>query len=170
ELQQTETEVAAMAIRAPVSGIIQQLSLRNIEQVVNTGDVLAQIAPSDTPLEIRALVPAQEIGKVDIGQQVQMRVSACPYPDYGTLLGTVTTIPPDASRPQQTNDNQGEKRNSKQETATYNVTIQPERLELTSRTQTCRIQSGMEGRADIITKEETVLTFILRKARLMTDF
>lgn len=170
ELQQTETEVAATAIRAPVSGIIQQLNLRNIEQVVNTGDVLAQIVPSDTPLVIRALVPAQEIAKVEIGQQVQMRVSACPYPDYGTLLGTVITIPPDASSPQKNNDNQGEQSSSKQESATYNITIQPERLELTSRTQTCKIQSGMEGRADIITKEETVLTFILRKARLLTDF
>lgn len=170
ELQQTETEVAATAIRAPVSGIIQQLNLRNIEQVVNTGDVLAQIAPSDTPLVIKALVPAQEIAKVEIGQQVQMRVSACPYPDYGTLLGTVSTISPDASVPQKNNDNQEEQSNSKQENATYNVTIQPEQLELNSRTQTCQIRSGMEGRADIITKEETVLTFILRKARLLTDF
>ena len=170
ELQKTETEVAAMAIRAPVSGIIQQLNLRNIEQVVNTGDVLAQIAPSDTPLVIKALVPAQEIAKVEIGQQVQMRVSACPYPDYGTLLGTVSTISPDASVPQKNNDNREKQSNSKQQNATYNVTIAPQRLELNSQTQTCTIQTGMEGRADIITKEETVLTFMLRKARLLTDF
>lgn len=31
------------------------------------------------------------------------------------------------------------------------------------------IQPGMEVAADIISKEETVLTFILRKARLLTD-
>jgi HlyD family secretion protein len=170
ELQQTKTEVDAMAIRALVPGIIQQLNLRNIEQVVNTGDVLAQIAPSDTALVIKALVPTQEIAKVEIGQQVQMRVSACPYPDYGTLLGTVSTISPDASSPQKNNGNQGERSNSKQENSSYNVTIQPEHLELSSQTQTCKIQSGMEGRADIITKEETVLTFILRKARLLTEF
>jgi len=170
ELQQTETEVAAMAIRAPVSGIIQKLNLRNIEQVVNTGDVLAEIVPSDTPLVIKALVPAQEIAKVETGQQVQMRVSACPYPDYGTLSGTVSTISPDASSPQNNNENQREPNNSKQENATYNVTIHPERLEVNSRTQTCTIQSGMEGRADIITREETILTFMLRKARLLTDF
>ena len=31
------------------------------------------------------------------------------------------------------------------------------------------LQSGMEIQADIIAKNETVLTFILRKARLLTD-
>jgi multidrug efflux pump subunit AcrA (membrane-fusion protein) len=31
------------------------------------------------------------------------------------------------------------------------------------------MQAGMEGRADIITKEETVLKFLLRKAKLMAD-
>jgi HlyD family secretion protein len=33
----------------------------------------------------------------------------------------------------------------------------------------CYIQSGMEAKADIISKEETALQFILRKARLITD-
>ena len=53
--------------------------------------------------------------------------------------------------------------------ANYDVTIQPESLKLSSSGRECPIQSGMEGRADIISREETVLRFILRKARLLTD-
>ncbi|HBL13917.1 MAG TPA: HlyD family secretion protein, partial [Cyanobacteria bacterium UBA11162] len=51
----------------------------------------------------------------------------------------------------------------------YEVTIQPERLSLGDGTRQCLIQLGMEGRADIISREETVLQFLLRKARLITD-
>ncbi len=164
ELKQVETELTGTVIRASASGIIQQLNLRNTEQVVNSGDAIAQIAPTEAPLVIKAQVPSQDIGKVETGQRVQMRVSACSYPDYGTLPGTVRTISPDAISPQQNNVN-----TTNTASPAYDVTIQPERLQLNSNGQNCLIQSGMEGRADIITTEETVLTFILRKARLLTD-
>lgn len=163
ELEQITKEAKKTVIRASASGTIQQLNLRNIDQVVNAGDAIAQIAPSEAPLVIKALVPSEEIAKLKIGQQAQMRVSACPYPDYGTLIGKVSGISPDASNPQG-------KDNANLASASYILTIQPDRLELKSKTQSCMIQSGMEGRADIITKEETVLTFVLRKTRLMSDF
>jgi HlyD family secretion protein len=51
----------------------------------------------------------------------------------------------------------------------YEVTIQPERPLLVKSALQYPIQPGMDVRADIISREETVLTFILRKARLITD-
>lgn len=164
ELKQVETELTGTVIRASASGIIQQLNLRNTEQVVNSGDAIAQIAPTEAPLVIKAQIHSQDIGKVETGQRVQMRVSACSYPDYGTLPGTVSAISPDAISPQQNGVN-----TTNTASPAYDVTILPERLQLNSNGQNCLIQSGMEGRADIITTEETVLSFILRKARLLTD-
>jgi len=169
ELQQIETELTGTVIRASASGIIQQLNLRNTEQVVNSGEAIAQIAPSEAPLVIKASVPSQDIGKVETGQRVQMRVSACPYPDYGTLPGTVSTISPDAIAPQGNGVNASPGSGASAVAGTYQVTIQPETLSLIAGERQCTIQSGMEGRADIISREETVLTFILRKARLLTD-
>jgi len=100
ELQQTETELQQTAIRASASGIIQELHLRNSGQVLRPGETIAQIAPSEAPLAIKALVSSVDISKVARGQTVQMRVSACPYPDFGTLPGTVTAISPDAIAPE----------------------------------------------------------------------
>ncbi len=51
----------------------------------------------------------------------------------------------------------------------YEVTIEPDSLSLGKGDRQCTLQLGMEGRADIITREETVLKFLLRKARLLTD-
>ena len=45
----------------------------------------------------------------------------------------------------------------------------PDTLILGDAGRTCIIQAGMEGRADIVSREETVLQFLLRKARLIAD-
>ena len=176
ELQQIEIDIEAAVLRAPTSGTIQKLMLRNTSQVVSTGDTIAQIAPSHAPLEIKAAVAPQDISKIAIGQEVQMRVSACPYPEYGTLKGAVTTISADAIGQQKSVPglsasstlNQGIPKPSSQGGA-YEVTIQPETLMLTAGKRQCPIQSGMEGRVDIISREETVFSFMLRKARLIVD-
>lgn len=161
ELQQVETNLKESVIRSPIEGILLQLNLRNQGQVVQPSEAVAYIAPLNAPLLIKTKVPAQDIDKVKPGQKVQMQVSACPYPDFGTLKGTVRTVAPDAL-PSASNTGgvaapQG-----------YEVTIQPQTMVL-GETRQCRLQSGMEGRADIISREETVLKFVLRKARLVAD-
>ncbi|MBD2209636.1 HlyD family efflux transporter periplasmic adaptor subunit [Nostoc linckia FACHB-104] len=163
ELRQVEREIANTVIRASASGIIQQLNLRNTSQVLHPGDMVAQIAPSDSPLIIKALVASGDISKVETGQSVQLRVSSCSYADYGTLKGKVSAISPDAITPEDKSDHPVAK------SAIYEVTIQPDSMVLTAGIRHCAIKSGMEARADIISSEETVLQFLLRKARLLTD-
>ncbi len=159
ELQQIIREIADTAIRASSSGIIQELSLRNPSQVLRPGDIVAKISPNDSPLIIKALVGSQDIRKIEKGQEVQLRVSGCSYTEYGTLKGKVSGISPDAIVSE----------NKAQNAANYDVTIEPEKLVLSIGDRQCTIQSGMEGRADIISAEETVLQFLLRKARVLTD-
>ena len=171
ELQQIEKDLNQSAIKATADGILFQLNLRNSGQTVTLGEEIAQIAPLSNSLFIKALIPAQEIDKVKIDQRVQMKVSACPYPDYGTLKGVVSNIAPDSISAQ---DNSSSFNNSKipaQNLAAgfYQITIKPENLALGQGKNKCSLQSGMEGRADIIAQEETVLQFLLRKARLVTD-
>ena len=58
---------------------------------------------------------------------------------------------------------------SAQPTAFYEVTIKPNSLVFGRGDHQCTVQLGMEGRADIIAKQETFLQFFLRKARLISD-
>jgi multidrug efflux pump subunit AcrA (membrane-fusion protein) len=167
ELQQLETELANTVIRAVASGTILQLNLRNTDQVVRPGDAIAQIAPSEAPLVIKAMVSSRDIGKVETSQTAYLRVSACPYPDYGILKGKVSTISPDAIKPQGKDTNTAQASIAVAVDAAYDVTIQPEALTLSIGGRKCTIQSGMEGTTEIISREETVLQFILRRARLL---
>jgi len=116
---------------APESGIILKLD-RN-SQVVRPGEAIAQIAPSNAPLVVKARVEAQNIDKV---KKSQMQVSACPYPDYGTVKNSCRDAPHRQAR-------------SIRRTPSYEVIIQPQTRFVGNEDRQCRLQSGMEGRADI---------------------
>ena len=168
DLSQIAFDISSAVIRAPVTGVIQELTLRNRGQVVQDGELVARIALADNALEVKAFVAIQDIGDVAVGQTVFMRVSACPYPDYGTLQATVTAISPDAITSQDAS-RLGERGARLGSMTGYEVTARPETLILEDAGRSCTIQAGMEGRVDIVSREETVLQFLLRKARLIAD-
>lgn len=168
ELQQIETDLTHTVIRAPITGTIQQLNLRNTDQLVQPGELIAQIAPSNVPLVVKAFVSPQDIGQVEIGQRVKIKVSGCPYPDYGTLTGTVTAMSPDAAAPPSPTTTPGvSDMLHPTRSARYEVTIQAQTQFLGANDQPCHLQAGMDGSADIVTRKETALLFFLRKARLL---
>ena len=165
ELQQVETQRRSSVILATSNGIIFKLNLRNSGQFVRAGESIAEVVPDSASLVIKAIIPTAEINKIAINQKVQLRVDACPYPDYGIAKGTVKTISPDAITPQ-----------SKDTTTTnspgisyFEATIQPESNSFGINGHKCLLQSGMNATADIISREETALQFMLRKARLIAD-
>ena len=88
-----------------------------------------------------------------------MQISAYSYPDYGILKGAVRAISADIITPQTTSA----------AVPCYEVTIQPERPYLIKGDRSYPLKSGMEVTADIISQEETLLKFVLRKARLLTN-
>ena len=122
--------------------------------------------PTDTPLDIKAYVAIADIASVKLGQTVQMRVSACPYTDYGVVSGKVREVSADAKPIEKNPSNNAAQQPQTSANGIYEVTISPDTLKLNRGGNTCQIRAGMDGRADIISKEETVLQFILRKARL----
>lgn len=164
EIKQINMQLQKSIILATSDGIVLKLNLRNPGQVVRSSEPIAEIVPGNVPLAIKAVIATQDIEKIAVGYKTQLRIDACPYPDYGTLPGVVSGISPDAISPQ--NNNTEVKNNG---ASYFEVTIQPQSLSLGSGSRQCRIQSGMGATAEIISKEETALQFLLRKARLIAD-
>ncbi|MEO1004407.1 MAG: response regulator [Cyanobacteria bacterium J06638_38] len=152
QLKQLQQDIQQTTIRATASGIIQQMNLRNSGQVINAGDEIATIVPNNSDLMVVANVAAQDIGNIQVNQNVQIKVDPCPYPDYGVLSGVVKTISPDAF----VSESQD----------LYRVNIKPEKSFVGTNKHQCAIASGMNGNANIVTKQESVISFLLRKARL----
>ncbi|MEM6254988.1 MAG: HlyD family efflux transporter periplasmic adaptor subunit [Cyanobacteria bacterium P01_D01_bin.156] len=166
-LERLTLERSQLELKAPVSGQIQTTNLRNLNQVVQPGELLLQIAPVDESLVIKAWVPNSNISQVEVGQLVNLRLESCPHPDYGVLKGTVTDILSDATLSAATTNLPLVGVGPESSVAgSYEVTIKPQRLYLENHSQRCNVRVGMQGRADIQVGQETVLQFLLRKARL----
>jgi multidrug efflux pump subunit AcrA (membrane-fusion protein) len=175
EIQQLELEQQKTVITSPESGTILKLELRNLGQVVRSGEAIAQITPNNAALIIKARLQAEDVSNVQVCKavkvadcqqgKVQMRISAYPYPDYGILKGAVRAITSDVISPQNNNSSV-----APSVAPYYEVTIEPEKAYLEKNNQQYPIQPGMEITADIISKEDTLLKFIFRKAKLLTDF
>jgi HlyD family secretion protein len=165
ELQQLENQRKNSIILSTSNGIIFKLNLRNSGQFVRAGESIAEVVPNNAPLVIKAMIPTAEINKIAINQKVQLRVDACPYPDYGTAKGIVKNIAPDAITPQSKDSNT----TNSSGISYFEAAIQPESYSFGNNGRQCLLQSGMNATAEIISKEETALQFMLRKARLITD-
>lgn len=166
ELQQIENQIGKSKIVATSNGIILKLNLRNPGQVIRASESIAEIVPNvpnNSSLFVKAMIPTSEIKKVAVGQKVKLRVDACPYPDYGTLQGVVKSISPDVILMENNNTGIVKAINY------FEAIIQPESIKFGNSNHECNIQSGMQVKADIISREETALEFMLRRARLITD-
>ena len=167
EIAQVKLEMAKTLITTPNEGVILKLNLRNLNQSIRNGDEIAQVSPINAPLVIKVKVATQDRGKLKLNQLSQMKVAAYSYPDYGLLNGKVISISPDVIIPQQNAATQGQNQTA-QQSPYYEVTIKPDVLYLKNNPENV-IKPGMEITADIVSKQETVLQFVLRKARLFVD-
>lgn len=92
DLVKATVKEAQTRLTAPISGMVQQLAVTTVGQVVSSGQALMTIVPDDTPIEVEAMILNRDIGFVKVGQPVTIKIDAFPFTRYGTLDGTVSTI------------------------------------------------------------------------------
>lgn len=151
-------------VRAPVKGIVFQLKVQNPEQTIAAGQELAVITPSSAEKLVKVEVRSEDVDNIRPGQRAELRIAGCPYPDFGTLPARVISVSPDAL-PQRsaTEGTEG----AAQASNLYEVKLKPERALLQGGSRSCEVKLGMQLQADIITRQETILRFVLRKTRLL---
>jgi len=96
ELIKARSKNARTLVKAPISGVVQQLAITTLGQVVTSGQALMTIVPLDAKLEIEALILNKDIGFVRVGQPAVVKLEAFPFGRYGTLAGTVSNVSSDA--------------------------------------------------------------------------
>jgi multidrug resistance efflux pump len=170
QLAETRAEEAQLAldlgrtlVRAPVTGVLFSVALRNPLQLVSAGQELAKIAPRGSEIQVKVQVRSEDIAHIEPGQQAELRLVGCPFPDFGTLPAQVASVAPDALAAAPPGSDSATSVGS----ASYEVTLRPLGTVLTSPSRsTCGLRQGMDLTADISTREETVLQFVLRRSRL----
>lgn len=85
-----------MEIRAPHEGIVKDLAVHTLGAVVQAGSPLLQVVPTGDRLRAEALLANEDIGFVEVGQPVKLKLAAYPFQKFGMLEGRVAQISADA--------------------------------------------------------------------------
>lgn len=96
EVSKAETRARHQRLTAPINGVVQQLAVHTVGGVVTPAQQLLVIAPTEGQLEVEAWVENKDIGFVNAGQEVEIKIDAFPFTRYGTIPGTVTGLSADA--------------------------------------------------------------------------
>lgn len=158
ELADVQRVLANTAVRSPVDGTVVRTVLNHAGQVLNGGDVIAELSPSHAPLLVKALVPAKDVAMIRPQQLAYLRVSACPFSRFGLLRGRVRHIAADTTA--------SAGRTDEPAGSFYELTIQPGGRELRQGGEHCRLRFGMDLQADVMTRRTSIIGFLLAKLRL----
>lgn len=149
QLHATKEQLRRIDVRAPVAGIIHELSVFTLGGVVGPGSPILQIVPQNGGFEIEANIEPQFVDELYPGQPATLRFSAFNQRTTPELAGTLKTISPNVTINEQTG------------LSFYQVRLTVPDSEL-ARLEGQAIIPGMPVEAFIKTRDRTPLNYLLK--------
>lgn len=82
-------KVDRLEVRAPVDGLVKGLEVNTIGGVIAAGQKLMEIVPYNQQLVVEVRIRPGDVGHMNIGQPVQVKVHAFDYARYGAIQGSL---------------------------------------------------------------------------------
>ncbi|TFH86738.1 HlyD family type I secretion periplasmic adaptor subunit [Billgrantia azerbaijanica] len=142
-----QDRVRLAELRSPVDGVVQQLEINTIGGVVQPGQEVVSVVPSDEQLLVEARIAPQDIAFLRPGQPATVKLTAYDYSIYGGLEAELDHISADTITDE--NDN-----------TFYLVRVRT--LEGESLDSDLQVIPGMTAEVDIMTGKRTVMQFLLK--------
>jgi hemolysin D len=92
---------AYQVLTAPISGTVQQLAVNTVGGVVNASQGLMTVVPKEGGIEVETKVLNKDIGFLQVGMPVAVKLDAFEFTKYGSLDGTVQWVGADAIKDEQ---------------------------------------------------------------------
>lgn len=137
--------------RAPFSGKLSFSKFWSNDQFVKEGEEVMTVVPLSEELLAQMKLSVAGSGKVEIGQRVNIRFRNYPAAEYGIVVGTVEAI---SLVPIEN---------------LYTIKIHLPHGLHTSYDKVLEFRQAMQGNADIVTKDMTLLERIFNQLRALTD-
>jgi HlyD family secretion protein len=143
-----------LELKAPQAGVVKDIATTTLGAVVQPGMVLLTLVPKDEQLVAEVHIRNDDVGFVQTGQAVKLKVAAYPFQKYGLLEGRVQTVAADAQT--------GEPGARLPTAQGYKalVGLQSQSLVVQGAT-TLRLESGMQVVAEIEQGQRTVMEYLL---------
>ncbi|QIA65174.1 HlyD family type I secretion periplasmic adaptor subunit [Vibrio astriarenae] len=94
QLQQPQhsDKVDRLTVYSPIDGVVDKVHFNFKSAIVPPGESIADIAPLNNTLHGEAKIPRKEMGFVEVGQQVKVKLDTYNFAKYGFIQGTITSI------------------------------------------------------------------------------
>jgi len=138
-----------LAITAPQSGTVHELTVHTIGGVVRAADSLMLIVPSATALAVDAKIAPREIDRVHAGQKVALRFSTFNQRMTPEIEGELVRVSADVVEDERTGLSY----------YTARIDIPADQL---NRLGMVKLMPGMPVEAFIATEERTVLSYLMK--------
>ncbi|HIK14889.1 MAG TPA: HlyD family type I secretion periplasmic adaptor subunit [Leptolyngbyaceae cyanobacterium M33_DOE_097] len=148
KLSQASEQQKQSSIRAGVDGTVYNVKVAKTGATVHAGDELLSIVPAGEELLVEAKVSNQDVGFIKPGMRVKVKLASFPYQEYGMVEGTVSKISPNAV-------------NEKDMGLVFPVQVQLKQHFVRVNGQEVSLTPGMVATAEIVTRQKTVLSFLL---------
>ena len=132
--------------------------------VMQPGEQLMTLVPTDAPLEAEVNVAGLDAGFVHAGNPVNIKLDTLPYTQYGTIAGTVRVVSPDSfvSNPDEP------KRGTTQSQPTtgnafYRARLTLDEVQLHDTPPGFRLIPGMPVTADVKVGKRTLVSYLLSR-------
>lgn len=164
QLEQAKFIVNAMSVDAPSDGVITGLTVHTIGGIVSPGQQLLSVVPVTGALALEAYLNNKDIGFVEVGQEVSVKLDAFPFTRYGLIQGRVVSISQDSI------EKQGEKpikmkesdiEEKGQTTNNYQVKIELEKNNLMVDGKGVVLLPGMIATGEIKTGTRRLIDYLL---------
>jgi HlyD family secretion protein/hemolysin D len=160
-------------LHAPIDGTVQQLHIATIGAVVTPAQQLLSVVPDDSHIEIEAVLENRDVGFVEVGQRVELKIDAFPFTRYGLLRGKVTSIDRDAEATpvNQSSVNSSERQADEidrvegSERLRYTVHIAIDAGDFNVDGRAAPLVPGMSVKAEILTGKRRIIDFLLAPLR-----
>lgn len=83
-------------MRAPMDGVILEISDRSEGSVLREAETLLTLVPANAVLLVDANISSRDIGYVKAGYSVQVKLEAYPFQQFGTIDAQLVEISPDS--------------------------------------------------------------------------
>ena len=169
DLIKAEQKTKLQLLTSPVDGVVQQLTIHTVGGVVTPAQALLAVVPSDSRLEIEAMISNRDIGFVHAGQEAEIKIDTFSFTRYGLLHGTVLTISQDAvirDRRQDRADDralgtQNDTSEPKGQELNYSARISLDRTRMQIDDRVVDLSPGMAATVEIKTGSRTILSYLL---------
>ncbi len=151
--QQNEKKIAAsdqlarVEIRAPINGIVHQLSVHTVGGVVTAAEPLMLIVPQDEDLELEVRIKPHDIDQLQMSQEAVVRINAFNRRTTPLVMGVVSRLSADVTKDDKTQEQY------------YTARVAISATEL-ARLDGLKLQAGMQAEALIKTTERTMFEYL----------